>query len=303
VTDSESALLERHKPILRYDSQEPYFADAAAIWTLHAGNELQRADGTVLGTADDGRLTLELLGAGGYPSPVATDRIVDTTAHGAGTYPAQAAVLHANPSLANRVYGHVASGRDERTWLAYWFFYFYNDFNLIGPFLHAGDHEGDWEMIQLRLDPAGDAPDLAVYAQHTHAAERPWTQVEREGPRPVSYPARGSHASYFSPGTHWTGAWFDHADGTHPGPELQLQVLTEADGWATWPGYWGGTVKTDDDLNPLDDSSPRGPGGHAQWSDPVKLLATAQGHAAALAARPAPPAAGATRAGHGHRRR
>jgi hypothetical protein len=27
------ALLERHKPVLKYDSQESYFADAAAIWT------------------------------------------------------------------------------------------------------------------------------------------------------------------------------------------------------------------------------------------------------------------------------
>jgi hypothetical protein len=288
VTDSETPLLERHVPILRYDSQEPYFADAATIWMRNPGNELRRADGTVLASTDDGTLTLDTLAPGAYPGQSKDDRIVDTTAHGAGTYPPQAAALHSDPGLADRVYGHVATGSDGRTWLAYWCFYFYNDFNLLGPFLHAGDHEGDWEMIQLRLDPAGDAPDLAVYAQHTHAAERPWAQVQREGPRPVVYPARGSHASYFSPGTHWTGAWFDHADGTHPGPELQLHALTEADGWATWRGYWGGTVKAADDLNPLDDSSPRGPGRHAQWSDPVKLLDTARGHAAALAAQPPP---------------
>jgi hypothetical protein len=289
VTDP-TTLLERHVPILRYDSQEPYFADAAMIWMLNPGNELRRADGTVLATANGGTLTLDMLAPGAYPGQSKDDRVVDTTAHGAGTYPPQAAALHAESGLANCVYGHVATGSDERTWLAYWCFYFYNDFNLLGPFLHAGDHEGDWEMIQLRLDPASETPDLAVFAQHTHAEERPWTGVQREGDRPVVYPARGSHASYFAPGTHWTGAWFDHADGTHPGPPLRLHVLGEGDGWATWPGYWGGTVKAADDLNPLDDSSPRGPGRHAQWADPVKLLETARGHAAQLAARPAPAA-------------
>ena len=73
-------------------------------------------------------------------------------------------------------------------WLAYWFFYFYNDYDLVGPFIKAGLHEGDWEMIQLRLDPAGAVPDLADYAQHRHAAPRSFNRVERMGDQPVVYP-------------------------------------------------------------------------------------------------------------------
>ena len=196
------------------------------------------------------------------------------------------------PQYANRVYGHWATGSDGRLWLAYWFFYFYNDYNLIGPLIKAGLHEGDWEMIQLRLDANGQDPDLAVYAQHKHAEQRPWNQVERVGEQPVVYPARGSHASYFSSGVHWTGAWFDNADGQRPGsasrPPDHLRH-GRADAWATWPGMWGGTQPPPDDVNPLDDSSPRGPWRTRQYRQPDALLQTAIAHQASLA--PPPPAA------------
>jgi hypothetical protein len=145
-------------------------------------------------------------------------------------------------------------------------------------------------MIQIRLDPAGQTPDLAVYAQHTHAGQRPWNQVERVGDQPVVYPARGSHASYFNADVHWTGDWFDFADGKRQAPPLQLHVISDdaggPDGWAIWPGMWGGTKPGG--VNPLDDSSPRGPGGHDQYQHPEKLLQTATEHIATLAASPPP---------------
>jgi hypothetical protein len=194
-----AGLLQRHLPVLRYDSQEPYFADAASEWTDNPGNELRRADGTVLAAATpaggQAKLSLGFLGLTQYPGelPVsAADRIGDP----ARDYVAQAQALHAQPQYANRVYGHSATGSDGRVWLAYWFFYFYNDYNLIGPLIRAGLHEGDWEMIQLRLVPGGQVPDLAVYAQHKHAGQRPWNQVERVGDQPVVYTAPGAQADY-----------------------------------------------------------------------------------------------------------
>jgi hypothetical protein len=288
-------LLQRHAPVLRYDSQEPYFADAASEWTDNPGNQLKRADGTVIAaatpTGGQPPLSLGFLGPGHYANgdPVLADDRIGVTSK---DYIAEAQAMHAQPQYANRVYGHSATGSDGRLWLAYWFFYFYNDYNLIGPFIKAGLHEGDWEMIQLRLDPAGAVPDLAVYAQHTHAGQRPWNQVERVGDQPVVYPARGSHASYFSADVHWTGDWFDFADGKRAAPPLTLEILSDVagvDGWAVWPGMWGGTQPPPDDINPLDDSSPRGPGGHAQYKQPDVLLATAAAHEAVLAAAPAPP--------------
>ena len=223
-------LLQRHIPLLRYDSQEPYFADAASEWTDNPANQLRRADGTVIAAArpagDQRRLSLSFLGPVRYPNGDAVahgDRIADSS----HDYVAQAHALHAQAQYANRVYGHWATGTDGRLWIAYWFFYFYNDYNLIGPLIKAGLHEGDWEMIQLRLDANGQEPDLAVYAQHRHAEQRPWNQVERVGEQPVVYPARGSHACYFSRGVHWTGDWFDNADGQRPGPALDLQIISD----------------------------------------------------------------------------
>ena len=78
-------------------------------------------------------------------------------------------------------------------------FHYYNN----KAFFGIGLHEGDWEMIQIRLDPQSK-PNVATYAQHRDAARCAWPDVEREatpdGPAPVVYSARGSHASYFRPG-------------------------------------------------------------------------------------------------------
>ena len=291
-TSDPAELLQRYLPLLRYDSQEPYFADAPSEWTDNPDNQLRRADGTVVASArpagGEAQLSLAFLGAAQYASGAtvsADDRIADTS----HDYLSQARALHSQPQYANRVYGHTETGGDGRLWLAYWFFYFYNDYNLIGPLIKAGLHEGDWEMIQLRLDGAGETPDLAVYAQHKHAGQRSWSQVERVGDQPVVYPARGSHASYFASGVQWTGDWFDFADGQRPSPALELHIISDASGVdesAIWPGRWGGTQPPPDDINPLDDSSPRGPGGHSQYREPDTLLATAQAHAATLGPPP-----------------
>lgn len=266
-------LLERHKPFLKYDSQESYFADSAAEWTDNPGNELKRADGTVIKRAGGG-LSLAFLGRDYADDSHAakTDAIGDPTRE----YPAQARTLHQQPGYANHVYGHAVLDPNGDLWLQYWFFYFYNDYNLIGAFLHAGRHEGDWEMIQVRL--RDEAADLAVYCQHAGAKKRDWRQVDRipGSERPIVYVARGSHASYFEPGTHWTGHWFDYADGKRRSPELTLDIVDDGDpawSWVRWPGYWGDTRGTG---NPLDSDSPRGPGAHAQWDDPLRLVDTAE---------------------------
>ena len=288
-------LLKRHVPLLRYDSQEPYFADAASEWTDNPGNVLRRKDRSVIAatnpTGDQAQLALSFLGPDEYGNTQhpSADDYIGVPSH---NYVAQAQAMHAKPAYANRVYGHTATGDGARLWLAYWFFYFYNDYNLIGPFIKAGLHEGDWEMIQLRIGADGQTPDLAVYAQHTHAERRPWTAVERVGDQPVVYPARGSHASYFTADVHWTGAWFDFADGKRAAPALELEIISDAggvDGWARWPGTWGGTQPPKDDINPMDDSSPRGPGGHKQFTHPDVLLQGAVSHVAALAEGPEVP--------------
>lgn len=282
-----SELLERFRPFLQYDSQESYFADAAAEWTDNPGNRLTRADGTVLAVAAQG---LELAFLGQHYAQNASAAKTDVISNPSRNYREQARRLHALPGYANHVYGHAVIDSAGDLWLQYWFFYFYNDYNLIGSFLHAGLHEGDWEMIQVRL--RDEVPDLAIYCQHAGATTRDWSYVTKVAgtERPVVYVARGSHASYFESGTQWTGHWFDHADGKRKSPEPTLDIVADGDPewrWTRWPGSWGDTKPSGN--NPLDSNSPRGPAAHSQWDDPLSLIEKAEEELAAPAERPSPP--------------
>jgi hypothetical protein len=260
-------LLRRFTPRVRYDSNEQYFADSPAQWTDNPGHELRRADGTIIARAPS--LSLGLLGRETYADGRAVERddyIADPNPDHRGQY---VLLRVARPDLKNRVYGRAVED-NGRLWLQYWLWYFYNDYSLA---LGAGLHEGDWEMIQLRMH--GEEPDVAVYAQHSHAEKRPWPEVERDDGHPVVYVARGSHASYFSAGYHTTEAWYDLADGKRKSPELALEILDgDGPGWASWPGRWG-------DTQPrlpggIHQPSPTGPGAKRQWTTPDWLLEKAR---------------------------
>jgi hypothetical protein len=285
---STAELLKRHKPALKYDSQESYFADSAAEWTDNPGNRLINANGKELASAGHG-LSPAFLGVK-YPDGTAAAK-KDVISNPRSDYREQARKLHANPRYANRMYGHAVTDDNGDLWLQYWFWYFFNDYNLIGMFLKAGLHEGDWEMVQIRLKD--EKPDLAVYAQHAHAETRKWSQVDLVPgtERPLVYIARGSHASYFEPGRHWTGHWFDYADAKRKSPDVALNVVVESDDdwrWIRWPGRWGDTKKG---PSPLDSDSPGGPADHDQWDDPLLLIAKADARpVGAPEDRPRPPA-------------
>jgi hypothetical protein len=284
VTDAK-LLLERHKPRLVYDSLEAYFAGSAAIWTDFGHTRLRRADGTVLVTAP--QLSLAFLGPHAYGDgrPVRADDVIGETSR---DYTAHAAQAQADVRYRNRVHGRARRDDRQRLWLQYWCFYYYNDFQLAGPLLSGGKHEGDWEMVQLRLD-ADERPVEAVYTQHKAGESRPWSAVEKapsSADTPLVYVARGSHANYFTAGSHWTGVWFDNADGRGPGIDPAVVVLGDnSPGWALWPGWWGDTKAS---SSPVDANSPRGPGRHKQWGNPALLAGVAA--RAAAAARPAAPA-------------
>src|SRR4051794_4059503 len=270
MTDAR-VLLHRHRPRLIYDSHEAYFADSAAIWTDSRTNVLKRADGTVV--ARPPQLSLAFLGTG-YGART-TDAIGDTTRD----YAAHAAALHAQSKYANRVHGHARRDPQGRLWLQYWLFYYYNDYQLLGP-LSGGDHEGDWELVQLRLD-AAEQPAQLVFSQHKRAQSRAWTDAPKAGGTPIVFVARGSHANYYARGAHLTDTWFDQADGKGPQIVPALDVLGDASpAWVAWPGSWGDTKAGG---FPLDANSPRSPGRRPHWLDPSALAATS-------VTRPAPPA-------------
>ncbi len=271
-------LLQRFQPQLKYDSQEAFFADSAAEWTDNPGNELRRAyvdghKGQLLAATDpqagQAKLTLDFLGHPDYAdgTEATKDDLISSPQR---DYRRRYAQLRQRPGYANRMYGRAQEDSDGRLWLQYWFYYFYNDYNLAGG---LGLHEGDWEMAQLRIGPDGERPDLAVYAQHRQAGKASWGDVEKDKSNPdtpLVYVARGSHASYFHAGHHETEVWYDIADGLRKTPKLTLEIIPEdLPGWLQWRGHWGDTQPR---IPGLHQPSPRGPLPHKQWNDPKKLV-------------------------------
>ncbi|HXS32918.1 MAG TPA: Vps62-related protein [Solirubrobacterales bacterium] len=275
---SNATTLARYSPYVQYDSLESFAADSAATMTdcviadFPRGNSLRQGSEKVLAEvappAGESKLELSFLRAGNYSdsakTKVSADDYLDVTGK---HYVEEAREMHTRPGYGDQVYGHAKRDEKGTLWLQYWFFYYYNN----KAFLHAGLHEGDWEMVQLRLGADG-TPDVATYAQHAHGERCDWADVETEegpeGPVPVVYSARGSHASYFRPGTYDQAPIVpDHNDAGGPRVRPQLNVIGDKDpAWVAWPGRWGSTKAL---IGPIGSDSPPGPRWHGAWRDPL----------------------------------
>jgi hypothetical protein len=154
------------------------------------------------------------------------------------------------------VYGHLAVEEGE-TWLQYWMFYAYNSQDR-GIF-KTGRHEGDWEMVQMRLGSDG-IPDRVTLAQHSWAESCAYDELESTGGgSPVIYVANGSHASYATPGEHQrpfpdpddqTGG-----DGRRVRPQM-VEIRDDSPPWVAYDGPWG---DSEAGWVPGEQSSPMGP--------------------------------------------
>jgi hypothetical protein len=286
----DSALLDRLCPILRYDSQGSFLADSPAVLTDRVAavggvaNALKRADGTVVASAGGARRSKLDLGYLGWPAyrdgtKAARSDFVDAAGR---DYVQQAREMHRAPH-ADRVYGHVARDEDGRRYLQYWLFYLFNN----KAFLGFGLHEGDWEMVQIKLNAQG-APEAMAFAQHAHGQRCAWGLIEKRGVRPIVYVARGSQASFPRPGRHDAPVIDDVADGKGREVSPTLELLSDGSpGWVGWPGRWGSTKA----RNRLESNSPRGPAQHGQWDDPLTFHEEAdEFDPRRMAPGPAPPA-------------
>ena len=230
------AVLERHKPVLRFDRQYDYRLLSVLGMVENTGNLLRTADGEVIArVGGDPALSLELLTA--YPDgrePKPDDCLCE-----APDVLGDARRMEGDPRYSGRLYGRLVADDGARVWLQYWFWLYYNPKNLFG----FGKHEGDWEMIQIGLGADG-RPEVLAYAQHDSgearkADEAEW--IERDGARhPVVYVSPLSHAAYFESGTHPYPIGIDHPYGD--GPESWPAVEPFGD-WVHWPGRWGNTER------------------------------------------------------------
>lgn len=93
------------------------------------------------------------------------------------------------------VYYHVTRYDDTDHYaVQFWFLYFFN--------YRLNEHESDWEQITVHLDENRRPLDV-YYSAHEGGNTRVFAKVEvARGEHPVVYPALGSHANYFGPGTH-----------------------------------------------------------------------------------------------------
>lgn len=296
--------LRRHVPLLKFARGENYFPLSVSGITNNPGNKLLRF---VEGDRND-RLLAKYPGGDGVPKlrstflrdiyPVLREPSLDIDyvleQHGEdeqADYQADARRLQANSNYRDRVYGRIffmTEGGKRVAWLQYWFFYYYNDFKYNDdPY---GLHEGDWEMVQIKVD--SDAkPTVAAYAQHESGSGCSWREMDTAGNHPVVYVGRGSHASYFHHGLHdlelpaEIGRLVrDHAEGTGAsigGSGRRFKFVTlgvNSPPWLNWQGHWGGTKKREG-VHLADAESPRGPKfqGHGKWSDPEAFYQSVKG--------------------------
>jgi len=126
-------------------------------------------------------------------------------------------------ALGYTIYGQVTN-ESGYACVQYWFFYAYNDHSV-------NQHEGDWEMIEVILNTAGN-PIMAAYSQHFMGESANWSDVETtDNTHPNVYVAKGSHANYFRPYEGKLGLASDEVgnDGfqlAHDNGDLSLVLLT-----------------------------------------------------------------------------
>ena len=208
-------LLERHKPRLVYDSQEAYFADSAAVFTDSPTNSLGAPTARPIATPP--KLSLDYLGRTDLQGRHAGPGGRRASATRTRNYAKNAKAMHDQArSYRDRVYGHARQGQQGP---------------LVAPVLAL--------LLLQRLQPgrpagrrrratratgsscrSGSAPTSSPSSPSTRSTRppraKPWAQRPRRGNTPLVYVARGSHANYFGAGSHFTGTWFDQADGKGP---------------------------------------------------------------------------------------
>ncbi len=215
-------------------------------------------------SVEDAKLKGRLVDAHGKQTDKPIDLAALPAAGGRMNFPPQPQKYE--PML-EKAYGNVGYHRVVNDgglqWHQYWLWYIYNPKVFVDV---AGEHEGDWEFVQIGC--AGDTPVCMTNSQHQSGSGRHWWDVtKRKDGRPLVYVAVGSHANYFIPVSDipWIG---DDADGK--GAVLDKLQWHDFGDWKSWRGQWGNS--TGAGMSP---QSPARQG--ARWDAPAKYHSFAQG--------------------------
>lgn len=177
------------------------------------------------------------------------------------------------------VYAHIARERGHPGFaLQYWFYWYFNQFNDL--------HESDWEGMQLSFDAAsprealGEEPDEIILFQHAGGERADWNdaKVQKEGSRPIVYPAAGSHATFYDStvyvenGQRGSGVGCDNTSGPLRRIDLRPVLLPARPSdrgrfkWLSYEGRWG---QREEGFN----DGPAGPATKTVWREPFSWMA------------------------------
>ncbi|HYJ20807.1 MAG TPA: hypothetical protein VEW07_02140 [Solirubrobacterales bacterium] len=175
-------------------------------------------------------------------------------------------------------YAHIAREAGHSGFaLQYWFFWYFNQFNDV--------HESDWEGMQLTFDAdtpeeaLADEPSEIILFQHAGGERAGWgdSKVQKDGSRPIVYPAAGSHATFYDSavyiqnGQHGSGVGCDNTSEPlrelRPQPVLLPETASEQGPfkWLSYEGRWGEKEKG---FN----NGPTGPTTKTVWREPFAWM-------------------------------
>ena len=286
-------LLYKYEPELVLDEQESFYPDSAGEIVENWGNEssLWSEEGSepyanrllnkgasspyseeaaIAGPGLNGgefHLDLSALGST-YPNALAADENdwIDERGSKEEEYVEDAQALEGK-GFKDRAYARLLKV-EGKIWLQYWYFY-YDDNK---GFAEIGEHEGDWETIEIGLG-SEYKPEVVVLSQHKHRAKCLIGEMEEndEG-APIVYVGFGSHANYPTPGIYALESpvpGTDRADGEGASITPLLENLgLDTPSWVSWPGHWGGSEAEVILGEEIGSTSPPGPAFHPAWEAP-----------------------------------
>ena len=296
--NGDRALLNTYQPVTYLDPAEQF--RPASVQSFVADSDLEQLVGGSWTLVDPDPEPGDLPGPGTGTWRLNQDSCTPTLPIGGLACYAAAGAEGAGASV---VYGRVARVAGAIV-LQYWFFYYDDVYSYTYPasnFIWQA-HEGDWEVVNVVLSE-DEVPQFVGYSQHCLGQTRAWSTTPLLGTHPIVHVADGSHANYFTAGTHPIDircipppaiAFLlanhlplpdDHAfdGGEVAGPRGAGGTFTHIrqveDGhpsWMSFPGSWGETqyfhAPAPIGTVPFG-SSPQGPAYHAVWANPLGTMA------------------------------
>lgn len=235
-SDEKLELLRRFAPTLRFDALERWRPDLVDPFLRHSS--VRDSKGRTLPGTPPAEPAMHERGdeIKAKLNPLRNDSDLDPQRR--STEMLSAFGLDQDLAGAGVAYGRVVPTGGEALFLQYWLFYPDNP-----CVLPPGRHDGDWELVQVKIERRGDGFEATqvTLAEHGKPVTRR-VEAADAGRGPDVFVAVDSHACYFASGAH-PALLSDVCDPLgDPGamPAMTpLPIAADKRDWAHWSGRWG----------------------------------------------------------------